>query len=46
MLPVKYNYHTCIRKKKNSAPSSPYLAAFDKTAGCDKDINIGINNSK
>jgi len=29
-----------------NAPSPPHLAAFDKAAGCDKDINIGINNSK
>merc|ERR1712037_889539 len=46
LSPSTGNSNSSTNLLNNSAPSPPHLAAFDKTAGCDKDINIGINNSK
>jgi len=46
LSPSTGNSNSSTTLLNNSAPSPPHLAAFDKAAGCDKDINIGINNSK
>merc|ERR1719464_2098030 len=46
LSPSTGNSNSSTALLNTSAPSPPHLAAFDKTAGCDKDINIGINNSK